>query len=580
MAKKALYLGCEHGELASPWPRSAAGDPIDVFATTTLDDALQELIRTDFEWLIVDRPADETAVQLLLGTAKMTSTSPPTVLIRSEYVEVSDQISHLVSDTFSSLDEIILEPRNVAGERTNSSHPILSTLKRQEGTRVLAHIDRDGTYLWSNTRLASLVERTPEELIGRTVEEIPPPAIADDDFMMVVQTTVESQELNWIGTESLGLYCLFPIDDQSVLLFSHSTNGSVAFGERYLDQISDLFFVVDFEGGLYYWNDRVNEVTGYSDVELLDTNVFDLFPPDAREHAREKMQAVALYGEQTVEVPIVTKDGGSAPHQVSGSLITGSDGTPQFVCGIGRDISKRVAMRQEIEKAVEKLEESNAELERFASVASHDLREPLRAVRSYLELLDRRYADELDQDAREFIQFAVEGAERMQSMIQNLLEYSRIGSRIRREQIDCEEVLMEARDNLAVSIEESDAVIRTENLPVVFGDRTMLVQLFQNLIDNAIQHSGDEPPRIQLRADRANGMWHFTIRDNGPGISEDELDDIFEMFSTGTDGGGLGIGLATCRKIVETHGGNIDVESEPGAGSTFHFTLPAQDQQQ
>ena len=234
----------------------------------------------------------------------------------------------------------------------------------------------------------------------------------------------------------------------------------------------------------------------------------------------------------------------------------------------------------ELAETVDRLERSNDELERFAYVASHDLQEPLRMVTSYLRLLEDRYGEDLDEDAEEFIDFAVDGAERMKGMIQGLLEYSRVDTHGGTfEPSDCEAVVEEATTNLRIAIEESDADLTVESLPTVVADETKLVQLFQNLIGNAVEHSGDGSPRIRVSAERGGDEWVFSVSDDGEGIDPDDADHVFEMFNDLDGGGetGRGIGLAVCEKIAERHDGRIWVESGSDEGATFRFTIPDRD---
>ena len=242
-------------------------------------------------------------------------------------------------------------------------------------------------------------------------------------------------------------------------------------------------------------------------------------------------------------------------------------------------ISQNITERREYER---KLKESNERLEQFAYAASHDLQEPLRMISSYLQLTERRYADELDEDGREFIEFAVDGAERMREMIDGLLDYSRVeteGDPF--EPVDLNTVLSNVRTDLQIQIEESDAVLTAESLPRVRGDRSQLQQLFLNLVGNAIEYCGDDPPRVHLSAEQINDEWRLSVRDEGIGIDPGDTDRIFEVFQrlhTQDEHAGTGIGLALCRRIVERHGGTIWVESEPGEGTTFSFTLPVSDE--
>ncbi len=223
------------------------------------------------------------------------------------------------------------------------------------------------------------------------------------------------------------------------------------------------------------------------------------------------------------------------------------------------------------------LKRSNEELEQFAYVASHDLQEPLRMVASYTQLLAQRYKDRLDEDANEFIEFAVDGAKRMQRLIDDLLTYSRVSSWGRPQTlIDPHAALGRAIANLEMSIEENQALVTNSEMPRVLGDEPQLVQLFQNLIGNALKFKGGEAPHIQVSAREEGRECVFSVRDNGIGIAPEYFERIFQIFRTlqpASVNSSTGIGLALCKRIVERHGGRIWVESAPGEGSTFHFTL-------
>ncbi|MFP9190626.1 sensor histidine kinase [Natronosalvus vescus] len=236
----------------------------------------------------------------------------------------------------------------------------------------------------------------------------------------------------------------------------------------------------------------------------------------------------------------------------------------------------------QLQHYVSRLEESNARLEQFAYAASHDLQEPLRMVTSYLQLIESRYGDEFDEDGEEFLEFAIDGADRMRSMIEGLLEYSRVdteGNPLK--PTDMNDVVEDVRMNLEMKIDDHEAQIEVDSLPVVNGDEYQLRQLLQNVLSNAIEYSGDEPPRIRIAANRNGTHWKLSVTDNGIGIDPDDQDRIFEVFQrlhSRDEHPGTGIGLALCKRIIERHGGDIWVDSEPGEGSTVTFTLPPAEQ--
>jgi|LGVE01.1.fsa_nt_gb signal transduction histidine kinase len=244
-----------------------------------------------------------------------------------------------------------------------------------------------------------------------------------------------------------------------------------------------------------------------------------------------------------------------------------------------REVAERKKAEVMLEQALADLKRSNTDLEQFAYVVSHDLQEPLRMVSSYMELLRQRYEGKLDSNADDFIGFAVDGASRMHTMIQDLLIYSRVSTRGKPlTPTNCEDILPQALANLKLAIGDSGAVVTHDALPTVNVDASQLLRLFQNLIGNAIKFRGDNPPHIRLLAEQKGDEWEFSVADNGIGIAPEYFARIFIIFQrlhSREEYSGTGIGLSVCKKIVERHGGRMWVESEPGKGSTFYFTIPA-----
>ncbi|WP_449404957.1 sensor histidine kinase [Halopelagius longus] len=355
------------------------------------------------------------------------------------------------------------------------------------------------------------------------------------------------------------------------------------------DSLSDGITVLDTTSRIQYANPAVEKILGYSSEELVGQSKLSIIPERLRENHLEGISRYLETGEkninwQYVELPGQHKDGHEVPLGISFNDFI-FDGERYFV-GLFRDISERKEVERtlrererQLEELVEKLEESNERLEQFAYAASHDLQEPLRMVTSYLRLLEKRYEGALDEDGEEFLEYAVDGADRMREMIDGLLEYSRVDTRGDPfEPTDLNDVLADVRTDLTVKIEETDARIESEELPRVRGDENQLRQLFQNLLDNALTYTAGDSPRVEITAERNDDEWTISLSDNGVGIDPDDTDRIFEVFQslhTREEGGGTGIGLALCKRIVERHGGDIWVEPGSDGGTTFSVTLPA-----
>jgi len=272
----------------------------------------------------------------------------------------------------------------------------------------------------------------------------------------------------------------------------------------------------------------------------------------------------------------MAKDGSMLPVEVSSSIIR-YDGSDVYLSMV-RDITERRQTEETQKQLMDELVKSNAELQQFAYVASHDLQEPLRMVASYVQLLERRYHDILDDDARDFIEFASDGASRMQLMIDDLLEYSRVDTAGHAFSTTSTEKAMQiATINLKEAIEESGVEITHDPLPTIEADQSQIIQVLQNLLANSIKFRGQKKPLIHVSADQDDGEWIFSVSDNGIGIEEQYGDRIFTIFQRlhgREEYPGTGIGLAVCKRIMERHQGRIWFDSEPGSGTTFNFSIP------
>ena len=302
-------------------------------------------------------------------------------------------------------------------------------------------------------------------------------------------------------------------------------------------------------------------------------------PADPLRHAELSLIPLAsgVHFLRGVEASLVRADGRRVEMLLSAGQLLDFDRKALGTVITMTDITERKRAEEAMRKTAEELARSNRELEQFAYVTSHDLQEPLRTVSSFVQLLQKKYENRLDAEADTFIGYAVDGARRMQALIQDLLAYARIGRGRKPAPTDASGALRQALGNLNESIQQAAAEITHAELPILPVDRSQLVQLFQNLLGNAIKFRSAAPPKIHVNARREGDDWQFSVRDNGIGIDPRQHDEIFEVFRrlhSREKYDGTGIGLAICKKIVDRHGGRIWVESEPGQGATFHFTIP------
>jgi PAS domain S-box-containing protein len=345
-----------------------------------------------------------------------------------------------------------------------------------------------------------------------------------------------------------------------------------------LDNTTDAVFMKDLEGRYIYINPAGAKFLGLDAAEILGKTDLEVFSRETALAIMEGDRRILVAGRTVSLEEIGTAAGVTRIYETIKGVYRDPEGRVAGLFGSSRDITERKHVERERARLEEELRRSNAELERFAYVASHDLQEPLRVVTSYVQLLARRYRGRLDQDADDFIAYAVDGANRMKQLIQDLLAYARIGSKgAQPVRVSLDEVLLHVLDSLRLQLRESGATVERGPLPTVLADPVQMEQLLQNLISNAVKFRGSEPPLIQVEARQRESEWEISVADNGIGIDPQFFERIFIVFQRlhgMSEYSGTGIGLAICKKIVERHGGRIWVESTPGRGSRFFFTLP------
>jgi PAS domain S-box-containing protein len=445
-----------------------------------------------------------------------------------------------------------------------------------------------------------------DELLGQQVKNIIPEGFAErlvaDDLRSVedalaqqIGTGIELIARRKDGSEFPIEIMLSPLESaEGILVTAAIRDISVRRdAERHLAQMEgryrglleaapDAMVVVNQSGEIVLLNVQAEKQFGYRRDELLGQKVKNIIPKGFAERLiaddlRSAEEALAQQIGTGIELHGRRKDGSEFPIEIMLSPLKSAEGI--LVTAAIRNISERKISEDRLVKTVGKLKSSNDELEQFAYVASHDLQEPLRMIASYTQLLAKRYKGRLDADADEFIAYAVDGSNRMQGLIKDLLAYSRAGTNGQVvHEISSEGALKEALINLRAAIKESGAIVTYDVLPAVTTDGTQLAQVFQNLVGNAIKYRSAEIPHVNVSCSKNGGNeWTFAVRDNGLGIDPQYFEKIFVLFQrlhARSEFKGTGIGLAICKKTLERLGGRIWVESQPGEGSTFYFALP------
>ena len=469
----------------------------------------------------------------------------------------------------------------------------------QNAVEGISRLDIEGRYMKVNRAYAHKCGYEPEEMLGMKWQYTVHPSDVEmmisayQEMLISGQVEVEARGVRKNGSFFYKQLTMVKACDAQGIFNGHHcfmkditerklTEAALLESEFKYRQIVELaeegIWVIDSNALTTYVNHAMARMLGYSELEMFGRSIFDFMDeqqkPQALDNFQRRKQGI---GEQH-EFKFRSKDGKDIWTDMSTSPVMDSQGNLLSCCSLVYNITARKEAEQQMLQLTEDLKRSNEELEQFAYVASHDLQEPLRAITSYTQLLAQRYQGNLDDRADKYINYIVDGATRMQQLINDLLAYSRLGTRGQEfEPADCKAAVQQSLCNLQIAIAEKKAVITCDAMPTVMADEFQLVQLFQNLIANSIKFCRQDIPLIHIAACRQESEWVFSVRDNGIGIDPEYADRIFIIFQRlhgRRQYSGTGIGLAMCKRIVERHGGRIWVESQEGKGATFYFTIP------
>jgi PAS domain S-box-containing protein len=464
--------------------------------------------------------------------------------------------------------------------------------------------DAEGRFLLTNDAHALFLGlRSPEEAIGKTDFEFSPRDLAEryqaDERQIIesgrpfvdrVEPVVDAAgRRRWVSTSKVPLR-----DGQGRVVGLVGMSRDITEAQRATEALREnerrLRSLVEtapssivglsLDHRIEEFNPEAERIYGRRRDEVIGQDYLKLLVPAPERPGVAAVIQRVLAGEAVrgLENALLAPDGAERVLTWNLDRLLDPQGRPVGIIAVGQDITARKRAEEILAQRTEELTRSNAELEQFATVASHDLQEPLRMVRSYVQLLAQRHRGRLDADADDFIHYAVEGAERMQQLINDLLTYSRVNMRGKElRPTSAEAALAQAVRSLETSITAAGAEVTHDPLPTVQADEGQIVQLFQCLLSNALKFRSEEPPRVHVAAEERDGRWVFSVRDNGIGIAPEYSERIFRLFQrlhSREQYPGTGMGLAVCKRIVERHGGRIWVESQPGKGSTFRFSLP------
>ena len=521
----------------------------------------------------------------------------------SEWDAFNDEEVHLLSELARDLSYGIGALRTKAHEKESeealrSSWANYRAIFDAANDAIFVYDAETGTILDINRKMSEMFGYTPEEARGLDVQSIssgePPYTEADAVRLIAGAAQGEPQIFEWQARSKDGRLfwvevnlkratiggrdCLLAIV-RDIAERKRSEEALRSLTSRYeaiLASVPDIIMEVDAEK-VYRWANAAGREFFGEDVIGSEASIYFV----GEQETYQQVQRLFEGSEDVFYVESWQKRKDGEPRLLAWwcRVLKDVDGNVSGAFSTARDITEQKRAEESLARYARDLERSNEELQQFAYVASHDLQEPLRMVGSYVQLLARRYQGRLDADADEFIGYAVEGVTRMQQLINDLLQYSRVGTRGQPfEPVDSEAVLGEALTNLSGAIEGSGAEVTYDPLPTVTADAAQLAQVFENLIGNGIKfRKKEESPKIHVWAEEQSGEWVFHVRDNGIGIAPEYFDRLFKVFArlqTHEEYPGTGIGLAVCKRIVERHGGRIWVESDLGKGSTFSFALP------
>jgi PAS domain S-box-containing protein len=467
----------------------------------------------------------------------------------------------------------------------------------------LAQVSLDGRFMRVNPRVCEILGYGEKELVGRTVKDLSHPEdrdAADGPRARVLAGEMDSARLEkrylrkdgsvvWVSLviarerDAAGrpLHAISVLDD---ITGRKRTEAALRESEALFRSTFELaasgIAHVSLDGRFLRVNRQLCGILRYREDELMGRSVKEISHPEDRDVTDAQRARVHAGERQSVrfEKRYLRKDGSIVWVSLGVALVRSEDGAPLYEIAMFDDITERKQAEAALREAHEELKRSNSELEQFAYVASHDLQEPLRMVSSYTQLLGRRYGEKLDADGKEFMGYIVDGAARMKQLIEDLLAYSRVGTKGKDfKAVDLARPLARALGNLKAALDESGGAVSHDPLPTLPADEVQLTQVFQNLVGNALKFRSAQAPRIHVGVSEKDKFFEIAVRDNGIGIEPQYFERIFMVFQRLHNKGeypGTGIGLAICKKVVERHGGQIRVESRPGEGSAFIFTLP------